>query len=202
MTLVFGQEPAKVAQVSQQLAQWMDGSMVMELSQVKSVALLQGLCLCCRLHNEFSQKLREAFMQALHKQRPAFSHVFVLCAPNTDPAHLVYTLTNDFFLKERFIKEMLVCLFNSKNDSDREPIEHYQLGAADLILLYHQEGQQEAHDFVQVRQILANAVTLNEQWQKPMVMFVDQLDLASYQEFLTHQPRQIDSMHRRTRLFS
>ncbi|NOL49360.1 hypothetical protein [Pelistega europaea] len=62
----------------------------------------QGWCLCCQMHNETSEVLRGLFMQALHKQIPPFSQVFLRCATGIDPASIIYTLSQDFFLKERF----------------------------------------------------------------------------------------------------
>lgn len=61
-----------------------------------------GACLCCQLHNETSEVLRELFMQALQKKIVPFSAVLVDCAPTVDVSSVRYTVGQDFFLKARY----------------------------------------------------------------------------------------------------
>ncbi|ETD72459.1 hypothetical protein V757_04155 [Pelistega indica] len=70
-----------------------------------SIPLAQGVCLCCQLHNETSETLRNLFMQALQRRIKPFQHLFLDCHENIDPANIIYTLGQEFFLKERFVYE-------------------------------------------------------------------------------------------------
>ncbi|MDO5679830.1 MAG: hypothetical protein Q4G54_05845 [Pelistega sp.] len=84
---------------------------IIQLTQAEVTRTMQGLCLCCRMHAELSHLLREAFMQALQKKRVPFSHIIVCARSDTDPANIVHTLNNDFFLKERYVFwDVVTCL--------------------------------------------------------------------------------------------
>ena len=84
---------------------------IIQLTQAEVTRTMQGLCLCCRMHAELSHLLREAFMQALQKKRAPFSHIIVCARSDTDPANIVHTLNNDFFLKERYVFwDVVTCL--------------------------------------------------------------------------------------------
>lgn len=61
-----------------------------------------GACLCCQLHNETSDVLRELFMQALQKKIAPFSAALIDCAPTVDVSSVRYTMGQDFFLKARY----------------------------------------------------------------------------------------------------
>lgn len=98
--LVLGAQHTSREQLSAHLQRYMPTSQVANLSSPPILA--KGLCLCCQMHNETSETLRHLFMRALRKQIPAFQHIILNCHPSIDPASIIYTLTQDFFLKERF----------------------------------------------------------------------------------------------------
>lgn len=120
ITLLLGQDDLTTITRSQQLAQITvdakncalpvggaesaaDSLITIVLKEPEVKPQLQGLCLCCRMHTELSDLLREAFMQAIQRKRPPFTHVLICARSDTDPANIVHTLSNDFFLKERFV---------------------------------------------------------------------------------------------------
>ena len=108
VTLFYGQDELSTYQSAQSLAQIIAGiedvqPAIIQLTQTEIARPMQGLCLCCRMHAELSSLLRDAFMQALQKRHAAFSHIIVCARSDTDPANIVHTLTNDFFVKERYV---------------------------------------------------------------------------------------------------
>ncbi len=102
------------------------------------VVLLEGGCLCCQLHADLSQTLRELFMQAMQKKIPAFRHVIIETSGLADPSSIVFTLKHDFFLKERFYNAGVLCVVDSCHaelQQQDNPEWLSQLLAADVVLL-------------------------------------------------------------------
>lgn len=102
------------------------------------LVLLEGGCLCCQLHADLSQTLRELFMQAMQKKIPAFSHIIIETSGLADPSSIVFTLKHDFFLKERFYNAGVLCVVDSchaEQQRQDNPEWLSQLLAADVVLL-------------------------------------------------------------------
>ncbi|MDY0272618.1 MAG: GTP-binding protein [Advenella sp.] len=102
------------------------------------VALLEGGCLCCQLHADLSQTLRELFMLAMQKKIPALRHVIIETSGLADPSAIVFTLKHDFFLKERFYNAGVLCVVDgchAEQQQQENPEWLSQLLAADVILL-------------------------------------------------------------------
>lgn len=87
-------------QLLQNLQKLLSNSRLLELH--KAAPPNAAACLCCQLHNETSDALRELFMQALHKQLVPFSSVLINCFPAVDASSVRYTVGQDFFLKARY----------------------------------------------------------------------------------------------------
>lgn len=99
--LVLGLDSQTKQQVIQQLSELTPLAPIASLRQ-SPPSSQQGWCLCCQMHNETSDVLRSLFMQALQKQRPVFAQVWLDCHPSINPASVIYTISQDFFLKQRF----------------------------------------------------------------------------------------------------
>ncbi len=241
VTLLLGQDDLTTITRSQQLAQIVVGANKLPKTSspaadsVITIALkkpevkqqLQGLCLCCRMHTELSDLLREVFMQAIQRKRPPFSHVLVCARSDIDPANIVHTLSNDFFLKERFIyqdavyfmgkgeqgvfavqelssdKLMDVGLANGEIEQKLlsgtvSEVARYQLLAADLILLERDEGLTE-----QIQGYLMQANYSRQDWSSPKISLLDKFtetDYSHYSQKLSAINTRIE--HRRMSLFS
>jgi len=65
------------------------------------VVLASG-CLCCSVRGELSGGLRDLFMHRLRREIPAFSRVLIETTGLADPAPVLYTLLEDFFIAERY----------------------------------------------------------------------------------------------------
>jgi G3E family GTPase len=68
----------------------------------ENVVVLASGCLCCSVRGELARSLRDLFMRRLRREIPAFSHVLIETSGLADPAPVLYTLREDFFLAERF----------------------------------------------------------------------------------------------------
>jgi G3E family GTPase len=66
------------------------------------VLILDSGCLCCSVRGELARSLRDLFMRRLRRQIPAFSRVLIETTGLADPAPVLYTLLEDFFIAERF----------------------------------------------------------------------------------------------------
>jgi G3E family GTPase len=68
----------------------------------ESIVVLPSGCLCCSVRGELARSLRELFMRRLRREIPAFSRVLLETSGLADPAPVLYTLLEDFFIAERF----------------------------------------------------------------------------------------------------
>ena len=66
------------------------------------IVLLESGCICCTVRGELSRALKDLFMRRLRRQLPALSRVVVETTGLTDPAPVIFTLMQDFFIAERF----------------------------------------------------------------------------------------------------
>lgn len=66
------------------------------------VVLLESGCICCTVRGELSRALKDLFMRRLRRQLPALSRVVVETTGLADPAPVIFTLMQDFFIAERF----------------------------------------------------------------------------------------------------
>lgn len=98
--LILGTQTESQQALLQQLQETLPAAQSASLSQTP--ALAQGWCLCCQMHNETSEVLRQLFMLALQKKISPFSQVLLKCHPSINPASIAYTISQDFFIKERF----------------------------------------------------------------------------------------------------
>ncbi|HMV64064.1 MAG TPA: GTP-binding protein [Rhodocyclaceae bacterium] len=68
----------------------------------EQVVLLESGCLCCTVRGDLSRCLRELFMRRLRRELPALDRVIVETTGLADPAPVLFTLMNDFFVAERY----------------------------------------------------------------------------------------------------
>ena len=66
------------------------------------VVLLESGCICCTVRGGLSRALKDLFMRRLRRQLPALSRVVIETTGLADPAPVIFTLMQDFFIAERF----------------------------------------------------------------------------------------------------
>ena len=67
-----------------------------------NIVVLDSGCLCCSVRGDLARSLRELFMRRLRREIPAFSRVLIETTGLADPAPVLYTLLEDFFIAERY----------------------------------------------------------------------------------------------------
>ena len=101
------------------------------------VVLLSG-CLCCSVRGELARSLRDLFMRRLRREIPAFSRVLIETSGLADPAPVLYTLLEDFFIAERFRIDGVVAVVDVTH-ADSQLGRHFealrQVAMADRLLL-------------------------------------------------------------------
>lgn len=68
----------------------------------ENLVLLDSGCLCCSVRGDLSRSLKDLFMRALRRQVPPIHRVIIETTGLADPAPVVHTLQDDFFLAERY----------------------------------------------------------------------------------------------------
>lgn len=103
-----------------------------------NIVLLDAGCLCCRVRGDLARAMRDLFMRCLRREIPAFSRVLIETTGLTDPAPVLYTLLNDFFIAERYRLDGVVTAVDVTHAADQLSL-HFeavkQVTMADRLLL-------------------------------------------------------------------
>jgi G3E family GTPase len=103
-----------------------------------NLVLLDSGCLCCSVRGDLTRSLRDLFMKRLRREIPAFSRVLIETTGLADPAPVIYTLMEDFFIAERYRSDGVVTAVDVTH-ADRQLSRHLevskQIAMADRILL-------------------------------------------------------------------
>jgi G3E family GTPase len=102
------------------------------------VVVLGSGCLCCSVRGEMARSLRDLFMRRLRREIPAFARVLIETTGLADPAPVLYTLLEDFFIAERFRMDGVVTAVDVTH-AGRQLSRHFeairQVAMADRLLL-------------------------------------------------------------------
>lgn len=103
-----------------------------------SIVVLASGCLCCSVRGELARGLRDLFMRRLRREIPAFSRVLIETTGLADPAPVLHTLLEDFFIAERFRIDGVVAAVDVTH-ADGQLGRHFeavrQVAMADRLLL-------------------------------------------------------------------
>ncbi|HNJ76233.1 MAG TPA: GTP-binding protein [Azospira sp.] len=103
-----------------------------------NVVLLDSGCLCCSVRGDLTRSLRDLFMKRLRREIPAFSRVLIETTGLADPAPVIYTLMEDFFIAERYRSDGVVTavdVTHADTQLARHPEASKQIAMADRLLL-------------------------------------------------------------------
>jgi G3E family GTPase len=64
--------------------------------------LLDSGCICCTVRSDLTRSLTELFMRCMRRELKPISRVIIETTGLADPAPVIYTLMEDFFVAERF----------------------------------------------------------------------------------------------------
>ena len=68
----------------------------------EDVVLLESGCICCSVRGDLSRALKDVFMRRLRRELPALTRVVIETTGLADPAPVIFTLMQDFFIAERY----------------------------------------------------------------------------------------------------
>lgn len=66
------------------------------------LVLLESGCICCTVRGDLARALRDIFMRRLRRELPALQRVVIETTGLADPAPVIFTLMQDFFIAERY----------------------------------------------------------------------------------------------------
>lgn len=104
----------------------------------EAIVLLDSGCLCCSVRGDLTRALRELFMRRLRREIPAFSRVLIETSGLADPAPVLYTLLEDFFIAERYRIDGVVTVVDALHGAgqlSRQFEALKQVAMADRLLL-------------------------------------------------------------------
>ena len=103
-----------------------------------NLVLLDSGCLCCSVRGDLTRSLRDLFMKRLRREIPPFSRVLIETTGLADPAPVIYTLMEDFFIAERYRSDGVVTavdVTHADGQLSRHPEASKQIAMADRLLL-------------------------------------------------------------------
>lgn len=115
-----------------------DHHLVDKVDDQLTISLLDSGCLCCSVRGDLARALRDLFMRRLRREIPAFSRVVVETTGLADPAPVIYTLLEDFFIAERFRSDGIVAavdVTHAGNQLAQHAEAAKQVAMADRLLL-------------------------------------------------------------------
>jgi len=68
----------------------------------ENLVLLESGCLCCTVRGDLVRVLRDLFMRRLRRELPALTRIVIETTGLADPAPVIFTLMQDFFIAERY----------------------------------------------------------------------------------------------------
>ncbi len=102
------------------------------------IVLLESGCICCTVRGDLSRALKDLFMRRLRRQLPALSRVVIETTGLADPAPVIFTLMNDFFVAERYRLDGVVTAVDGVFGADQlatRPEAVKQAAMADRLVL-------------------------------------------------------------------
>lgn len=102
------------------------------------IVLLESGCICCTVRGDLSRALKDLFMRRLRRQLPALSRVVIETTGLADPAPVIFTLMQDFFIAERFRLDGVVTAVDGVFGADQlraSPEAVKQAAMADRLLV-------------------------------------------------------------------
>jgi len=100
------------------------------------LAVIAGGCLCCTVRGGLVDTLRDMFMAAMARQVPPFSRVVIETTGLADPAPVLFTLTHEPFLAQRFVYRgaiVVADVTHVERQLDTQPEVARQLALADVV---------------------------------------------------------------------
>lgn len=104
----------------------------------ENLMLLGSGCICCTVRSDLTESLTELFMRCLRREIPPINRVIIETTGLADPAPVIFTLMEDFFVADRYRTDGVITLVDATHGigqlaSHPEPVK--QVAMADRLLL-------------------------------------------------------------------
>jgi len=104
----------------------------------EDIVLLESGCICCSVRGDLARALKDIFMRRLRRQLPALERVVIETTGLADPAPVIFTLMQDFFIAERYRLDGVVTAVDAVFGAEqlaRQPEAVKQAAMADRLLI-------------------------------------------------------------------
>ena len=104
----------------------------------ENLVLLESGCLCCTVRGDLTRTLRALFMRRLRRELPALERIVIETTGLADPAPVLFTLMQDFFIAERFRLAGVITVVDAVFGAEqlaRQPEAVKQVAMADRLLI-------------------------------------------------------------------
>lgn len=104
----------------------------------EDVVLLESGCICCAVRGDLARALKDVFMRRLRRQLPALDRIVIETTGLADPAPVIFTLMQDFFIAERYRLDGVVTAVDAVFGAEqlvRQPEAVKQAAMADRLLI-------------------------------------------------------------------
>jgi G3E family GTPase len=104
----------------------------------ENLVLLESGCICCTVRGDLARALRDVFMRRLRRELPALDRVVIETTGLADPAPVIFTLMQDFFIAERYRLDGVVTAVDAvfgAGQLARQPEAVKQAAMADRLLI-------------------------------------------------------------------
>jgi G3E family GTPase len=104
----------------------------------ENLVLLESGCICCTVRGDLARALRDIFMRRLRRELPALDRVVIETTGLADPAPVIFTLMQDFFIAERYRLDGVVTAVDAVFGAAqlaRQPEAVKQAAMADRLLI-------------------------------------------------------------------
>ena len=104
----------------------------------EELVMLDSGCLCCTVRGDLTRSLTDLFLRSLHRKIAPIGRVLIETTGLADPAPVIYTLMEDFFIAERFRIDGVVTLVDAAHGAAQlaqHPEAVKQVAMADRLLI-------------------------------------------------------------------
>lgn len=104
----------------------------------EDLVMLDSGCICCTVRSDLTRSLGDLFMRSLRRELPPIARVIIETTGLADPAPVIFTLMEDFFIAERYRTDGVITVvdpghIHAQLAQHPEPVK--QIAMADRLLL-------------------------------------------------------------------
>lgn len=104
----------------------------------EDLIMLDSGCICCSVRSDLTRSLKDLFMRALRREIRPINRMVIETTGLADPAPIIYTLMQDFFIADRFRIDGVITVVDATHAAGQlaqHPEAVKQVAMADRLLL-------------------------------------------------------------------